>query len=345
MYFQFLIYLYVLLYQYLYLMLADYLKIPHNSSLKAGEVTTWLRSAGMPLQKYDNVDITVIQHHLDDLLKNSESKSTFWIKHGRYSTPLVAFTDDTHFFIKVNTQALLTQRVEIEERLATLSTYARALGHDLATPLQNIALNAELIKLLSNNEAKISEKLGVISNNVFVAQELLANLSSFAKMSGGTEEVCDMSEVLFHVKGLESTNINRLQAQLAFGTFSPIKISSFDMVIVFKNLIQNSLKFRSDRRPQILIVEKFTEDHYIIHYQDNGIGIPENDQTNIFDAYRRGSNTGKIPGTGVGLNTIQNLIHQNGGTVELESPIIKHNMHTVSQGTIFKLKFPRSILA
>jgi len=53
--------------------------------------------------------------------------------------------------------------------------------------------------------------------------------------------------------------------------------------------------------------------------KDNGIGIPQEDQKNLFEPFFRAHNTGNIPGTGLGLNIVKRYVELMGGTVVCKS--------------------------
>ena len=70
----------------------------------------------------------------------------------------------------------------------------------------------------------------------------------------------------------------------------------------------------------------------VITVKDNGIGIPESDQKNLFEAFFRAHNTGSIPGTGLGLNIVARYTRLMNGKVNFKS--------IVNNGTIFTISFP-----
>ena len=69
---------------------------------------------------------------------------------------------------------------------------------------------------------------------------------------------------------------------------------------------------------------------------DNGIGIPENDQKHLFEAFFRAKNTGNIPGTGLGLNIVSQYTSLMKGKIRFSS--------IVNSGTLFTLTFPHARL-
>ena len=77
-------------------------------------------------------------------------------------------------------------------------------------------------------------------------------------------------------------------------------------------------------------------DAWVFRVEDNGIGIPAADQAEVFKKFRRGSNTGGINGTGLGLYIVRELTRRHGGEVTFTSER--------GQGTTFLVRLPLSPL-
>ncbi len=97
------------------------------------------------------------------------------------------------------------------------------------------------------------------------------------------------------------------------------------------NLIANAIKY-SGENTFIEFNTEINDKECIITIQDNGIGIPENDQKHLFEAFFRAHNTGNIPGTGLGLNIVERYTSLMNGQVHFKS--------SVTLGTLFILTFP-----
>jgi two-component system sensor histidine kinase/response regulator len=70
----------------------------------------------------------------------------------------------------------------------------------------------------------------------------------------------------------------------------------------------------------------------ICEVTDRGIGIPEADQSKLFEAFHRCTNVGDIPGTGLGLVIVKHCVDLHGGKIELRSE--------VGKGTTFGIRLP-----
>jgi signal transduction histidine kinase len=85
------------------------------------------------------------------------------------------------------------------------------------------------------------------------------------------------------------------------------------------NLIANAIKY-SPLGGEIRIVFSGNErQQFVFTVHDQGIGIPEDDQEHLFDAFQRGSNVSNLPGTGLGLAIVKQAVDRHGGSVHLES--------------------------
>lgn len=97
------------------------------------------------------------------------------------------------------------------------------------------------------------------------------------------------------------------------------------------NLLSNAVKY-SPNGGEVTLSLKNVGLCVMLSITDKGIGIPETDQAILFEPFKRGSNTGAIIGTGLGLTIMQQVVTLHGGKVELES--------AVDKGTTFRLLFP-----
>jgi len=97
---------------------------------------------------------------------------------------------------------------------------------------------------------------------------------------------------------------------------------------VISNLLTNSFKY-SDPGTTIDIIIEETGKGLAVEITDRGIGIPEEIQNNIFDAFRRGPNVGNIHGTGLGLAISKKFTEMNGGNITFYSEVNKGTTFTV----------------
>jgi len=97
------------------------------------------------------------------------------------------------------------------------------------------------------------------------------------------------------------------------------------------NLLSNATKYSPEGSTVLfeLALEKTT---VILNIKDEGIGIPDEDQERLFEAFHRANNVGTIPGTGLGLAIVQKCVEQHNGSITVNSAI--------GAGTTFTIILP-----
>jgi two-component system sensor histidine kinase ArlS len=89
--------------------------------------------------------------------------------------------------------------------------------------------------------------------------------------------------------------------------------------ILFKNLIDNACKFSENKKAFVKI--SFNDKYVIIKFDDNGIGIPEEDIVKIFNPLYRAENAKQTKGHGIGLSIVQKIILLHKGIISINSEV------------------------
>ena len=87
---------------------------------------------------------------------------------------------------------------------------------------------------------------------------------------------------------------------------------------ITSNLISNAIKYSPSGSYVNITVDK-DADHYTLKFEDQGIGIPETDQSRLFAIFQRSSNVGDVRGTGLGLAIVKQAVDLLEGSIQLES--------------------------
>lgn len=96
------------------------------------------------------------------------------------------------------------------------------------------------------------------------------------------------------------------------------------------NLISNAIKYSGENT--FIEFNTYTnKGECIVEVKDNGIGIPEEEQKHLLEPFFRANNTGKIPGTGLGLNIVKQYANLMNGDITWNSKL--------DEGTLFRLTF------
>lgn len=91
---------------------------------------------------------------------------------------------------------------------------------------------------------------------------------------------------------------------------------------ILNNLLSNAIKY-SPQGDKIVIHLLCQPTNVTFHIQDQGIGIPAEDQAQLFDCFYRATNVNNIPGTGLGLSIVKQCIDTHKGKITVESQVGK----------------------
>ncbi|MCA1990553.1 MAG: sensor histidine kinase [Coleofasciculus sp. S288] len=105
---------------------------------------------------------------------------------------------------------------------------------------------------------------------------------------------------------------------------------------ILTNLLTNALKY-SPQGGQINFTLICEQEKAIFKIQDQGIGIPLEDQNHLFELFHRGKNIENIPGTGLGLSVVKKCLELQSGEIALKSE--------VGVGTTIIVTLPLSVAA
>ena len=136
------------------------------------------------------------------------------------------------------------------------------------------------------------------------------------------------------VADIESINTDRITFIVADTQETDFSVEFDDMLLrqIILNIVSNAVKFSEDI---VTITLNMLRQDFVIEIADTGAGIPEEDQSRIYDTFFRSKNVETISGTGIGLSIVKKLIDRCRGTIEFESQ--------VNVGTTFTLTFPRQL--
>jgi signal transduction histidine kinase len=121
--------------------------------------------------------------------------------------------------------------------------------------------------------------------------------------------------------------MKHVHVQLMLSERLPVRADREKMQQVFLNLLQNALDAVEDGG-EIKCIACRSRDRVMVSIADNGPGIPEEQQTKIFNLYY----TTKASGMGLGLSIVHQIVSEHGGEISVTS-------HP-DQGTTFRILFP-----
>ena len=256
---------------------------------------------------------------------------------------------------------LLQDQTELLQNVQIKADFAANASHELRTPLASIRAAVETINE-SGYEDHVTLKrcLDIVGGHVLRLQLLVQDLLDLSRTEDPRAvvryEPIKLDEVRELISGMFKSMATEKHLELRFEIAPDARIMQGDerlVMLILKNLIDNSLKFTSagfiqvrwlrQTRPMRNAAIKSdafdpnaTEDMMILEVEDTGCGIPPEDIHRVFERFYtvNRSRGGADRGTGLGLAIVKHAVAAMGGVVELHSQ--------TGKGTIMRCIWPQS---
>ncbi|KAF5055258.1 Alkaline phosphatase synthesis sensor protein PhoR [anaerobic digester metagenome] len=202
-------------------------------------------------------------------------------------------------------------------------------SHELRTPLTSIKGYAEtLLGLDSYDPGQTRTFLEVIQRNANHMNTMLDELLQLSRLEHGKLRVdmvsVDPASALY--SAWKSCHPLRKQVEfvndLSQGT--PAVRANFEQLVqVFRNVLENALKYVPDETARIRVHAEASDRELSVFIDDNGPGIPAEDQSRIFERFYRveKDRNSSIGGTGLGLAICRHIMVSHGGRITVQSPV------------------------
>lgn len=245
-------------------------------------------------------------------------------------------------YYKIKTQEALREReISLRELNATKDKLFSIIAHDLMNPFNSIIGFSELL----NEQMKLKDYKGVeeyaeiIHNSSSRAMDLLSNLLEWSRSQIGrmefnpepyelNKQIDDVVLLLSDTAKVKTINIS-IEIPSDF-----IVCAQKEMInTVLRNLISNAIKFTMPDG-EIIVSAENGNDEVIIAVCDNGVGIPEENLSNLFQISEMNTSLGTAEekGTGLGLMLCKEFIDKHEGRIWVESEL--------GIGSCFKFNLP-----
>ncbi len=267
--------------------------------------------------------------------------------------------EQTNTQLEEQTQLLETQRDDLAKTQTVLRDQARELesasryksefvanmSHELRTPLNALLIMARLLAdnrtgNLTDEQVSFAQTIESSGNDLLA---LINDILDISKIEAGkldlqpeTVRVGEVAEKLAasfsHLAGKKGL---KFEVDIQPAAEAALETDSQRLEQVLKNFLSNAIKF-TERGSVTFRVSPAGDDGIAFSVEDTGIGIPEEQQDVIFEAFRQADGTinRRYGGTGLGLSISRQLAHMLGGRIEVAS--------AKGEGSTFTLVLPLS---
>jgi two-component system phosphate regulon sensor histidine kinase PhoR len=238
---------------------------------------------------------------------------------------------------------LLYRNLLKQRRLAELKNeFISNITHELKTPIATVGVAIEALKNFNaiQDPQKTKEYLDISSNEL---QRLGMLVDKVLKLSMFEKKEIELKYESLNLKDIVDEVTTSLRLQLEKNNVKVSLTQNGDLTLqgdrlhllsVVFNLLDNAIKY-SNGDPSIQIELNGDEQNVELSIKDNGIGIPQEYQTKVFEKFFRvpAGDTHNTKGYGLGLSYVAHVVKKHGGIISVDSQ--------PSLGTRFTIILPK----
>ncbi|TMI65275.1 MAG: HAMP domain-containing histidine kinase [Bacteroidetes bacterium] len=239
---------------------------------------------------------------------------------------------------------LLYRNMKKQQRLAELKNdFISNITHELKTPIATVGVAIEALKNFNAMQSpeRTKEYLDISSNEL---NRLNLLVDKVLKLSMFEKKEIQLNLEAIDLRSLADEVLASMRLQLEKKNASVILTHSgntslmgdrLHLLSVVFNLVDNALKY-SPENPDIKIAVEEKENNVELRVADNGVGIPDEYKTKVFEKFFRvpAGNVHNIKGYGLGLSYAASVVKKHGGTIEAKN--------NEGGGTSFTITLPKN---
>ena len=237
----------------------------------------------------------------------------------------VFFSDDGKALRMLGTNIDISEQVLIQKIKAE---FVNTAAHDLKTPMTVIQGYTELLKMGADSSEEQEEMLNAIEAQSKAMTHLLNDMLDVARNEAQVDSLYKMKlqPIGTPLQKLADTfitqdNHNKITLELS-PTLPEVNVDINKLEQAIKNCLSNAYKFSPEHGEvsmQVTEVMHNQQRKVLIAIEDHGIGMTPEQLERVFEKFYRANPSGAIPGTGLGMAIVADIMEKHGGTVEITS--------------------------
>ena len=239
------------------------------------------------------------------------------------------------------TEILKLQHIirDLEQKNEELELFVSHATHDLKEPIRSIGIGAEILlkKHKDHLDAEATKMLEFMLSSSKRFDNIISALKKYTVADKGKLHVKKVVVKNLIEEILEDINIllKATQAKIIIEELPTIETDKEKLKVVLTHVIENALKYKGNKTPEIRIGSTKKENDYLIFVEDNGIGIEDNKQVHVLQPFERLHSKFEIEGMGLGLPLSQKILRRLNGELWLKSE--------AGKGTTIFISVPKTL--
>lgn len=225
----------------------------------------------------------------------------------------------------------MTDRLRRMDRLATLGQFTASLAHEIKNPLSGIHAAVDLLLEITATDSRQSKYLNLMNEELKRVNNLIQSMLNYSNPNPLNLRPLYVEDVIHNIIDLNNELLKKKNIKLKtdYAHDKRVLADRDQIKQIFLNLIINAID-AVDEGGKIQLKTRLNSDgdFLIISVSDNGVGISPEHQEKIFQPFF----TKKNNGFGLGLPTVERIVHEHGGEISVESELGK--------GTTFRVTLP-----
>ncbi|PYX48910.1 MAG: hybrid sensor histidine kinase/response regulator [Acidobacteria bacterium] len=210
-----------------------------------------------------------------------------------------------------------------------LETFTYSVSHDLRAPLRHISgfskiLVEEFGEALPPEAQNHLQRIQDGSRRMGMLVDGLLGLARLGRQAMSPQTTAVDALVRDVVQMLESESRPEQTVEWKIGKLPVVECDPILLRQVFQNLISNALKYSRPRARAVIEISEMEKDGDRVWFvRDNGVGFSMKYADKLFGVFQRLHRAEEFEGTGVGLATVQKIVHRHGGRIWAEAEVEK----------------------
>jgi len=233
-------------------------------------------------------------------------------------------------FIDTTERRKLEQQLFQSEKLAAMGRLTAQIAHELNNPIYGVMNCLDLLKSEVPETSRKRKFLDMASSETQRISELLRGMLSFFRPDEDVKAAVNLNAIIEEVILFVGKQLNEFKIRVVQDLepgLPPVFASGNQMKQVLLNLIMNSRNAMS-RGGTLTISTRTAGGKLLLKVSDTGAGIPPEVRDRIFEAFF--TTKSDVKGVGLGLSVCFGIVHQHGGTIEVESEVGKGATFTIT---------------